>query len=310
VSRAAGLTRLADLAREIRRERPAIFHAHLTSPLSCKFGLVAARLAHVPAVVATAQLFTDLPPSRWIRAQCAVIPVIADRFIAVSNDTAQSLQEAFRLPSRRVCIIRNAIPVVAFNRVPHAVPDASGRARLNGASTRPVVLTAARLDDLKGHRYLLEAAAQVPEALFVLAGEGSERNSLLAQAQALGIADRVLFLGYRWDIPELLASCDLFVLPSLKEGLSLAILEAMAAGRPVIATAVGGSAETVTHGETGLLVRPEDPTALAEAIRTLLRDESLARRLADAGRAYVNREHTLERMAQQVMDVYDEILSS
>src|SRR5207249_3082155 len=101
---------------------------------------------------------------------------------------------------------------------------------------RPVILMPARLDGQKGHDVLLRAAAEVPEAMFALAGEGPLRASLEAQAAAAGIADRVVFLGHRTDIPELLAAADVFALPSLYEGSSLAVLEAMAAGRAVVSS--------------------------------------------------------------------------
>jgi glycosyltransferase involved in cell wall biosynthesis len=124
------------------------------------------------------------------------------------------------------------------------------------------------------------------------------------------VSDRVVFLGYRQDIPDLLASCDLFVLPSLFEGLPLSILEAMAAGKPVIASAIGGTDEAVLHGETGLLVPPADPTALAAAIHTVLSNPLLARRLAAAGKARVYRTFSAEAMVQRVTQTYEEILSS
>ena len=175
--------------------------------------------------------------------------------------------------------------------------------------SRPVVLTVARLDEQKGHRYLLEAAAQIPEAQFVLAGDGPLRTSLEAQARSLGVEERVKFLGYRSDIADLLADCDVFVLPSLYEGLPLSILEAMSAGKPVIATHIGGTDEAVIAGETGLLVPPANPTALAAAIRSVLTDRPLAQRLASAGRARVEQEFSATKMVQQVMDVYDELLA-
>jgi glycosyltransferase involved in cell wall biosynthesis len=177
---------------------------------------------------------------------------------------------------------------------------------LSKSVERPVVLTVARLDKQKGLDCLLEAAALVPEARFVLAGDGPERARLVAQAHALGLNDQVVFLGYRRDIPELLASCDLFVLPSLFEGLPLSILEAMAAGKPVIASAINGTDEAVFHGKTGLLVPPGDAAALSQAIRTLLFDPALAQRLVTAGRSQVQREFSVETMVQRVTDIYRE----
>ena len=126
----------------------------------------------------------------------------------------------------------------------------------------------------------------------------------------LGIADRVLLLGHRDDVPALLASCDVFVLPSLYEGLPLSVLEAMASARPVVATDVAGSNEVVRHAESGLLVPPADPRALADAIRRVLSDRVEAERLARAGRARVEREFSVERMVRGVEAVYDQVLAS
>jgi glycosyltransferase involved in cell wall biosynthesis len=172
------------------------------------------------------------------------------------------------------------------------------------------VLTAARLDSQKGHEYLLRAAAGVPEATFILAGDGPLRPRLEELARSLGLAERVLFLGHRDDVPALLASCDLFVLPSLYEGLPLSLLEAMASGRPAIATDVPGSNEVVHHAESGLLVPRADPLALADAIRRLLADPAAAERLARAGRARVDRDFSVERMVRGVEAVYDQLLAS
>ncbi len=143
----------------------------------------------------------------------------------------------------------------------------------------------------------------------MLVGDGPERGALESQVATLGLRDRVQFLGYRPDIPGLLAGCDLFVLPSLYEGLPLSILEAMAAGKPVVATAIGGTDEVIVPDCTGLLVPPGDAPALATAIRTLLADPPLARRLARAGQARVATMFSAAQMVRQVTQVYDELLA-
>jgi glycosyltransferase involved in cell wall biosynthesis len=156
--------------------------------------------------------------------------------------------------------------------------------------------------------YLLEAAAMVPDALFVFAGDGPERDSLKELARTLGVEGRVRFLGHRKDVPQLLASCDLFVLPSLYEGLPLSVLEAMAAGTPVVATSIRGTDEAVIDGVTGRLVPPEDPVALASAIRTMLTERSLAARLAEAGKTRVREVFSADAMVRGVTQVYDELV--
>jgi glycosyltransferase involved in cell wall biosynthesis len=299
-----GASRVLRFVREVRARRPDVFHAHLTWPLACKFGLVGAILAHVPAIVATVQLFLDFPVDLSILAQQRLIAARVDRYVAVSHDTAQQLIRKLHWPSNKVQVIHNS---VTYDPISHQ----SNRARhaQQGGHNRPVALTVARLDEQKGHRYLLEAAAQMPDVQFVLAGDGPLRSSLETQVEALGLADRVNFLGYRTDIRDLLASCDVFVLPSLYEGLPLSILEAMAAGKPVIATQVGGTAEVVLAGETGLLVPPSDSIALAKAIRSVVDDRALAQRLGSAGQVRVEHEFSTAVMLRQVISLYTELLA-
>ena len=124
------------------------------------------------------------------------------------------------------------------------------------------------------------------------------------------MSNRVIFLGYRDDVCDLLSSCDLFVLPSLFEGLPLSVLEAMAAGKPVVATAIGGTDEAVVHGETGLLVPPANPAALAKAMRMVLSDHVMSRRLGAAGRARAHQEFSTETMVQRITKIYGELLES
>jgi glycosyltransferase involved in cell wall biosynthesis len=293
-------TALPSLWRAIRDERPTIFHAHLSWPLACKFGVLAAWLARVPGMVATAHLYVELR-TRW-RPPLMFRPL--RRVMAVSNEVKARYARELQVPMHRLAVVRNGI------RVPPSVrpPDPVLRAELVRGRPDYVVLTPARLHDQKGHAFLLEAAARVPDATFVLAGDGPLRADLEARAAELGVAERCVFLGQRTDVPDLLAAADLFVLPSLYEGLPISVLEAMAARRPVVATAIGGTDEAVMHEATGLLVPPRDAPALASAIRRLRADPALAHRLAVAGRERVEREFSSEAMARNVMRVYDEVL--
>jgi hypothetical protein len=179
---------------------------------------------------------------------------------------------------------------------------------LTGGRPWPVVLVCARLDEQKGHDVLLEAAARLPEVMFILAGDGPERGRLEAQAAALGLTDRVRFLGQRDDVPALLGACDVFALPSLYEGSSLAVLEAMSAGCTVVTSDIPGTNELVIDGQTGLLTPPGDPGALADALRRTLSDPDRRRRLGDSARARVLAEFTADAMARSVTSVYAELL--
>ena len=299
--------RLPEFMRALREEKASIFHAHLNWPLSCKYGLLAAAFARVPVVVATTHTCQEFPKRQWLlRLQPRLIANGVDRYLPVSEAAAQILRDAYRIPASKVQVIHNGIPLTPFERARSVAPLAS----LIPEEKLPVILTVGRLGQEKGHEHLLNAAALVPQATFVIAGEGPLRQSLEAQARQLSIDGRVKFLGHREDIQDLLAMCDIFVLPSLSEGLPVSVLEAMAASKPVIASAVGGNKEVVVHGETGLLVSPADPTALAHAIQAVLSDPALAGRLAAAGKARVQQQFSAKTMVERITQTYDELLDT
>jgi glycosyltransferase involved in cell wall biosynthesis len=210
----------------------------------------------------------------------------------------------FHIPANKLQVIHNSVDLES-NACPANLELPVELARFQ---KRPIVLTVARLDKQKGHTTLLEAAAQIPEAVFVLVGDGPERARLQALCQSLALEERVIFTGFRSDIQSWLAHCDLFVLPSLYEGTSLSVLEAMAAGKPVIASDIPGNDEVIVHGKTGWLVPPGDAIQLSQALRALLVDTALAQRLALAGQAKVQREYSVKAMVEQVEQVYADLL--
>ncbi len=300
-----GAARVPAFARSLRSERPDVFHAHMTSPVACKWGLTAAVLARVPVVLGTVQVGAYEPPNRSAYWQLRGLARGVDRYLAVSREIAAELVDRLGWPAEKVEVVYNAVDVERV--VAEAPPEL--REQLGGSETRPLVLTPARLDAQKGHDALLEAAAEVPEAMFVLAGEGPKRAELEARVAQLGLGDRVRFLGRREDVPALLAACDVFCLPSLYEGSSLAVLEAMAAGIPVVSSAIGGTEELIEDGRSGLLVAPGDAKALAAALRRVLGDADLRRELATKARERVDQGLKREQMADRVTSVYDELLN-
>jgi glycosyltransferase involved in cell wall biosynthesis len=163
---------------------------------------------------------------------------------------------------------------------------------------------------VKGLAALIDAATQLPTAQVVIAGEGPERGRLEQQATELGVRDRVTFLGLRTDVPRLLASSDVLAMPSLNEGLGNAVLEAMAAARPVVASAVGGLSESVVSGETGILVPPGDVEALARALNVVLSDDRLARDMGAAGRRRVEAAFTADQAVEGTTAIWSELLAS
>jgi glycosyltransferase involved in cell wall biosynthesis len=300
----AGAARVPRFVAELRARRPAVFHAHLTWALAGKFGLFAAILARVPAVVATEHLFVEVSVTTPCYLQQRLLGAGVGRYIAVSRHVERRLRETFGWPASKIAVVPNGVDLQRFC----CEPDAALRATLSRGGSRKVVLATTRLVAQKGLRFLLEAARDLPEIQVVIAGDGPERDELVTRSQDLGLGDRVDFLGQRDDVPQLLACSDVVVLPSLNEGLPLAVLEAMSAQKPVVATAIGGTDEAILDGESGLLVPPRDSTALARAIRALVDDPSLAAGLARAARRRAEQSFSCAQMLERVVGVYGELL--
>jgi len=298
----AGVAPAVRLCRQLRRERPTLFHAHLSWPLAAKWALAAAVTAGVPSV-ATVHLIPEFELERSSYWQLRALSRGVGRYIAVSRALGDELVGRFRFPAEKVEVVYNA---VRLERFPESPPPGL-REEITGGSERPLVLTCARLDEQKGLDVLLRAAAEVPEATFALAGTGPLGPSLEGLAGELGLGERVRFLGYRADVPDLLAAADVFALPSLFEGSPLAVLEAMAARRALVSSAIGGTNEVVVDGESGLLVPPGDSDALAAALRRLLEDQQLRGRLGGAARARVEQHFTPQVARQQIETIYREL---
>jgi glycosyltransferase involved in cell wall biosynthesis len=226
--------------------------------------------------------------------------------VAVSEDVKRFIVERTGTSPARVRVIHNGIGA--------ATPTSPGetarvRADLGIRDGESVVIVVGSLYDVKGHRYLLEAAPSIltacPSTVFLVVGRGHCEMALREQAKTLGIDDRVRFLGFRRDVPALLAIADVFALPSLSEGLSIAILEAMAAAKPVVTTAVGGNPELVLDGETGLLVESADSRRLAAALTRVLTDPPEARRLGENGQRRVMSRFTRAAMVRAYEAIYE-----
>jgi glycosyltransferase involved in cell wall biosynthesis len=293
-----------ELVRVLRRDRPSVFHAHLSWPLAARQQLATAIAARVPAVVATYQLFPPGSFGRTAPLQGRLLAAGIGRGIAVSEAIAAALVERLGWPRRKIDVIRNSIPVDQYGgrREPQL------RDALRGGSTDFVFLTAARLDAQKGLDVLLRAAPSVDGARFVIAGTGVERDRLEREAAELGVSEKVVFLGHREDVGALLAAADAFVLPSLFEGTPLSLLEAMAATKPIVATAIPGIEELVTTDESALLIPPGDPEALAAALRRIVAEPALRANLGTAARRRVATEFGIEANTRRVMRIYAELL--
>jgi len=304
---AAGLYELIRLARYLRREKFDVVHTHdLWSNL---MGVPAARLAGVPAIVSSRR---DLAHFDWYQGKrrhwLRRIQNLSGVVLANATPIRDALISEDGFAPEKLRVIHNGVDTEKFQRAQR------DRARLfpDVGNEMLVVLVGNMHSDVKGHPSLIAAAPTVvrefPEVRFVLAGEGESRPTFAAQVAQLGLEGAFKFLGRRSDIPEILASCDMAVLPSRAEGLPNAVLEYMAAGLPTIATRVGGIAELVQDGVTGLLVPAENANALAGALLRFLRDPEQARQIANNGQRFAVENFSFERLIREIDELYAELL--
>lgn len=296
------------LAMLMRHQRIDLVHAHGTRAALC--ALPAARLLGLPALYTVHGWSCHArggPGLEQLARQAErAATKLADEVICVSrHDLEAGLRWGLLQPSRSQ-VISNGIDPGRFAPMP--LRRDAMRRQLGIPAEAPALMVCGRLTHQKGQRIFLHAAASLlgrhPEATFVLVGDGPERAALEAVAQSLGLAEHVRFTGARADMPAVLAAADVFVLPSLWEGLPIALLEALACEVPAIATAVGGAAEIVQPGLNGLLVPPGQSEPLAEAMHALLATPIWARRLARAGRERVLARYSGEVMVAEVAELY------
>ena len=305
------------LAREIRAQRIDIVHTY--NFYGNVFAIPAARLAGAPVVVASMRCMADqcTPRQRWVQRQvCRLADAVVTNAEAIRRELV-----ADGYDERRVRVIRNGLDTQRFVRAPEGV--ARVRHDLGIPPGAPMIVVLGRVVPGKGIPEFLEAAGRVaartPAARFVIVG-GFPRvrdargvvtdyaETLRLLAARLGVGDRVTFTGVRADVPDVLAAATMSVLPSHSEGLSNAILESMAAGLPVVAADVGGNAEAVEDGVTGLLVPPRDPAALAAAMERMLETPALTARLGRAARHRVIERFGLERLVRETDALYTTLL--
>jgi glycosyltransferase involved in cell wall biosynthesis len=300
------LRAIARLARIVRRGRFDVVHNHNFTALAA--GLPAAILGRARAVVRTEHnVVHTRGPGRHYLSRAAALR--EDAQIAVSAAVRRAHTECGRIPGSRFVTVLNGIDK---ERIVSGADRASVRRELGLSGNAVVCLNVGSLTKQKNRRTLLDATARLSDmkALRVLVvGSGPEREKLEARADELGLSRRVLFLGQRLDVPDLLAASDIFVLSSDWEGLPITILEAMASGVPCVATAVGGVPEALTDGVTGVTVEPGDPGALADGIRALARDPELRARMAAAARDEFGRRFRGEQMVRQTEALYDMALA-
>jgi len=301
------LENLSRFSKAARKLHPDIFHANLNWPLACSYGIMGAYYARIKTIIATQHLYDEIGSRRYELMQ-KLVSLLVNRYIAVSNDVANQLKKDILFESK-VEVVHNGICTDAFKSPGSDIENVLPGLGLANGKRKPIVLTVGRLVRQKGHRYLLQAIKKIPDADFVFAGDGPLKDEIEREIEALGIGSRVHLLGHRDDIPGLLNSCDIFVLPSLFEGHPLSIMEAMAAGKPVVASDIRGVDEIITDGETGCLVPPANPDALASAIQSLIDNPGGARAMARAGNEKVIAEFSSSVMVKNTTAIYRELVT-
>ncbi len=287
------------LARHVRSRHLDVLHAHQYTPFF--YGALAAKLAGVGTRVILTEHgrhYPDVVSARRRLVNRLVLSRFADRITAVCAFSASGLSESDGFPLDRIEVIRNGVDLDRYQR---PRDRQTLRRALGLHAARRYVATVARFHPVKDHHTLLHAFAQVCSIIddvdLLLVGDGPLRGELQRLAQTLGIGERVQFLGVRADVPDILAAVDLFALSSVSEAASITLLEAMAAGIPLVVTDVGGNPEIVRQGIDGLLTPSGDATAMATAMRRLLEDRTRAGRM---GRQAAERVRVLYRIGGTV----------
>jgi L-malate glycosyltransferase len=287
---------IARMTALIARERAAVVHGY--DFWGNLLALAAGRLAMRPVVVSQLDQGRQLTPLQRLGQK------LARRLASCVVVNAQALAHeviADGMPAGKVRVLHQGVELDRFDVQAAADP------RLPPWDGPQVAVVANMQGAGKGHEDLLRAATRLPRVRFLLCGDGGHRAHLQRLARELGLGERVLFLGKRADVPALLGRVSALAHPSHAEGLPNAIIEGMAARRPVVATSVGGIPELVLDGATGLLVPPRDPEALAAALERILSDPLRAEAMGRAGRAHIERHFTLRHMTEQHDALYEEL---
>ena len=261
------------VAKILRREKPDVIHTHNTQPFVD--GTIGALMSGVKTIIHTDHA-RNFPDKRRYMYGEWLMSHFAYKVVGVSEHTSKNLIKYEKISRKKILIIPNGID---GNRFSININKQAKRKELGVHGSGPIIGLGVRLTEGKGINYLLQAMPDIikkfTDITLVIAGDGPAADKLKKQTVELGITRNVLFLGPRLDIPELLKVFDIYVLPSLSEGLPMVLLEAMAAGCPIVATNVGGIPTLIKHGDNGSMVEPKNPEALASEIIKLLSSQEL-----------------------------------
>lgn len=285
----------------IEKDSIDIVHTHNTAAFVD--GIIAAKMARVPINIHTdhARLYPD--KRRYMFAEW-LFSHFTTKIVAVSEHTQDELIKYEKISPHKIQVIPNGIDETEYN----LNTNNRKKEELGIQENYPILGLGVRLTEQKGVTYLIQSMVSIinkfPKALLLIAGGGPLQENLEREAKRLGLSQSVKFLGFRLDMPAILNILDIYVLPSLWEGLPLVILEAMAAQKAIVATAVGGTPTAIINERSGLLVNPRNPEALAQAIIRLLEDPSLAAHLAKNAYQRYQEKFTIQKMVSQYEKLY------
>lgn len=312
------LLRIYQLAKILKEKNIEIVHSQ--GGRGGFFARIAAKMAKVPAMISTIAMPVEGFDVGLLRKGIYVMldrfsERFVDRFIVVSETLRDRLIEKHKVPSKNIVKIYNGIEVKEY----YSIFESAYKIRdeFNIKPDVQLVGTIGRLVWQKGLPYFIQAIKQIVdgrwqvagEMKFLIVGEGNERKNLERMVKELGIKKNVIFTGFRKDVKEILQALDIFVLPSIREGQPIILLEAMAMGKPIVATDIEGVNETVVNGLTGILVPPKAPQALARAIVSLLKDSKKAQKMGQAGRRVVEEKFDLKDKVKQHERLYEAVIA-
>lgn len=295
-----------DLFRMIRIGNIHLIHCHGYG--SDNFGRVLGKLLRIPTIVHAHDDNSNYPVYQKV-ADFFLIP-FTNKAVAVSETVKESCILKRRINKNNLSVLHNGIQLEKFITLEKDLIQKE-KMRLNIKPGSKVIGTVARLRKEKGIKYLIQSVPKIlnlfPDTVFFIAGDGPLRGELENLAKDLGIENRIIFAGFRNDIPTVLSIIDIFVAPSLTEGSPLGILEAMAMGKPIVASNVGGIAEILKDNDTGLLVSPQNAEALAEKIIDLIKDENKSKSLSKKANEEIKK-YDMNSYIKNLEDFYLELL--
>ena len=293
-----------NLLRFLRKMKPVIVHSHII-----RWAPPIARLAGVPVVIASSHCWVPSLPA-WRITYERFCARFADRIVGVAEAVSKQQIEDFKIPEKKVVTVVNALEPEAFN----CQKSSTKRLELGIPEGVPVIVNVGRLSPQKAQHVFIDAAYEIirtrPDCRFLILGEGPLRSSLESQIRQLGVEENVKLLGFRDDAREIVSAMDVFCLSSDYEGTPITALEAMACGKAVVITDVGGCREVISDHETGLIVKPGDPGAISSAILEIIKDNELSGRIGQAGLEKVRTVYSAERNLSRLVALYSDILKS